>query len=204
MAMSDATPDLAALQERIDRELKLLWTAEVASDYHNQMLLREDCLKAAIYHHLRHRLGDEYLLANRVRVWTEYILDSNQRADIAVVRLSPEYAFEVESVLAIIECKSKAAWVSLDYFQEDVDKIRYLSRLAAFRNTQFYLASIWEAAVNSEEGLAMLLKRQQESWGKRVAELVGYVPPPGGPVRFTVLAHNGLNPESSVLRRFER
>jgi hypothetical protein len=73
-----------------------------------------------------------------------------------------------------------------------VDKVRYLSRLAAFRNALFYLASIWERPVEPTN-LSMLLKRQQESWGKRVAELVGYKTSYQGPMRFTVLSHNGLN-----------
>jgi hypothetical protein len=182
----------ASVEERVDRELKLLWRRDTPRDYRRQMLFREDSLKAAIYHHLRRRLTDSLLVAEGIRVWTDFGLDNYQRADIAVVRLVPESTFEVESILAIVECKCKAAWVSLDYFQQDVDKVRYLSRLAAFRNALFYLASIWERPVEPTN-LSMLLKRQQESWGKRVAELVGYKTSYQGPMRFTVLSHNGLN-----------
>jgi len=39
----------------------------------------------------------------------------------------------------------------------------------------------------------MLKDRQRNSWGKRVAELVGYRLTWTGPMRFTVLAHNGMN-----------
>jgi hypothetical protein len=181
-----------SIEERVDRELKRLWLSNMPRDYHSQMIFREDCLKSAIYHHLRRRLGDRLLISEGVRVWTEFGLGNGQRADIAVVRLVPETGFDVESVLAIIECKCKAAWVDIGYFQHDVDKIRDLSRLAAFRHTLFYLASIWEHPVEPFD-LSMLKKRQKESWGKRVAELVGYRASWEAQIQFTVVSHNGLN-----------
>lgn len=165
------------------------------------MLLREDCLKAAIYHHLRRALSTRFLVDENVRVLTEYALSNNQRADIAVVQLKPsrssaasyDLGSRTKSVLAIIECKYKSSSANLRPFKEDAEKVRDLSYLTDYPKTQFYLASIWEAPVESEHRLSVLSKKQQESWGRRAAELVGYRLSEDDPMRFTVLSHNRMN-----------
>lgn len=125
------------------------------------MLLREDCLKVAIYHHLRRRLSTRFLVDENVRVLTEYALSNGQRADIAAVQLKPsrssadqhDLGDRVKSILAIIECKYKSASVNLEPFEQDRDKVRALSYLTDYPKTQFYLVSIWEAVVQSKHEL---------------------------------------------------
>ena len=82
------------LLTRLDYEIKKTWKEDVRADYRNDLLLREDCLKNALYFYLRRRLGDGYFRRNCVRVFTEYRLGTGQRADIAILRVKPKSEVE--------------------------------------------------------------------------------------------------------------
>lgn len=192
---------------RIDREIKKAW-ADVKDDYNRDFMLREDCLKAALYYHIRRRLGNGYLVARRVRVFTEFQLTNGQRADIAVVRLAlrsdsdPWLGIEgrVAETLAIIECKYKNAGVSLRPFDHDVKKVRQLLKLSSYRETQFYLAFVHERPFDPET-LSMLSERQKASWAcGRLTELVGCFVTNESKMHFEVIPHNGLNPRARLNR----
>ena len=58
----------------IDREIKQLWKTDIEQDYANCMLLKEDSLKNAFYHHLRTRLTDDFLIKNQIVLFDIKIL----------------------------------------------------------------------------------------------------------------------------------
>lgn len=138
----------SSVVERIDRAIKQIWLEDIKRDYFADLLFREDCLKNCLYYHLRRRLGDGYLRARRIRVYTEYVLKPGERLDLAVVRLRPmrdmSYGygidFRMEQILAAIECKYKRGHVPTEPFLSDLRKVRRLSRRPELKSAQFYMA----------------------------------------------------------------
>lgn len=58
----------------IDRTIRDIWKNEIAFDYEDGWLLKEDTLKNAIYFHLRTKLG-KLFEKNDVRIFTEFTGD---------------------------------------------------------------------------------------------------------------------------------
>ncbi|MDA8221818.1 MAG: hypothetical protein M0Z35_08950 [Desulfitobacterium hafniense] len=76
--------------DTIDRAIKLVWKEDILRDYNNDFILKEDTLKNAFYYHLRARLGDDFLREHNFRIFSEYYLKNNERADLAIAMLKPE------------------------------------------------------------------------------------------------------------------
>jgi len=166
------------MHARIDEAIKQSWTEDIYRDYKQHYILKEDSLKNAFYHHLRTRLGDGFMNRNRIRIFTEFYLHDNQRADIAIVQVIPKFEFDnsdrdhlskrVDKVLAIIELKHKSPSCKREVFIEDVLKVKKYIKLKEFDICNFYLGFIHESPIDKP----WLTQRQSQTWAKgRLTEL---------------------------------
>lgn len=188
--------------KQIDLAIKMVWKEDILKDYHNHFILKEDSLKNAFYHHLRLRLGDGFLTRHRVRIYTEYYLRNNERADLAIVRLRPKKEMvsqdyhlkeRVDEILAIIELKHKGDTCGLDPFLQDVEKVKRYIGLKSYMTCQFYLGFIHETEYSIEE-TSWLSKRQQKSWAAgRLTELSAFYEVESGKFDMKVITYNNLN-----------
>ncbi|MEA1960471.1 MAG: hypothetical protein U9N81_04285 [Bacillota bacterium] len=132
----------------IDEVINRVWIEDIRADYKNKYLLMEDSLKNAFYYHLRKRLGDNFLLANNVRIFTEYH-HHGKKADLAVVEINREKSEEgylgdsIHNVYAIIEFKFKNS-TSDQHFIEDVKKVLEYIKKDTSNLCRYYLAFIQE------------------------------------------------------------
>lgn len=79
--------DRKEMRKRIKEIVKFIWEYEIQWEYDEVMLLREDCLKASMYHHLRNYLKYE-IERDYLRVYTEYyIKGANVFADIVIAEI---------------------------------------------------------------------------------------------------------------------
>lgn len=180
---------------QIDRIIKEIWLKEIAQDYTEKYLLKEDCLKNSFYHHLRTRLSD-VMEKHNIRIFTEYyISELRYRADIAIVQIDLEIkerhlADMVTDVLAIIELKYKAGYSKgiENEIKNDVKKLQDYIKIGRI-DCQYYLAVIYETECWA---LNWLDKRQTNNWAaNRVTELdAGFI---DGEMKFEVHSYNGLN-----------
>ena len=190
--------------DRIDRAIKLVWKEDILRDYNNHFILKEDAFKNAFYHHLRLRLGDGFLTRHRVRIFTEYYLRNNERADLAIVRLLPKKEMvaqdyhlkdRVDEILAVIELKHKANSCGSNPFLQDVNKVKKYIGLKSYMTCQFYLGFIHETEYSIEE-TSWLSKKQQESWAiGRLTELSAFYEEEFGNMEMKVISYNKWNSE---------
>lgn len=158
----------------IDHAIKEVWLNDIASDYEDFALLKEDSLKCALYHHLRVQLED-ILSEHNLRIYPEYYIpELKYKSDIAIVKIDPydikpklkDMALNIE---AIIEIKYDYAMVesTIDAIKSDVSKLSdYLKRGVTKR---CYMACIFE---NERESLRWLDQEDADTWAKgKVTEL---------------------------------
>jgi hypothetical protein len=99
------------VKEQLDGIIKSTWLQSIPHDYDRSFLLYEDSLKSALYFHLRRKLEEAALFQQGYRIFTEYRLASNQRADLAIVKIDPSATNDnhlsecVTSIKALIEIK---------------------------------------------------------------------------------------------------
>lgn len=189
---------------QIDRAIKLVWKEDIKKDYDHEFILKEDSLKNAFYHHLRVRLGDGFLIKHKIRIFTEYYLRNNERADLAIVSLQSKKEMteknyhlrdRVEKLFAVIEFKHKGYSCGVDPFFKDVDKVKKYIRLKSYLSCQFYLGFIHETEYTTEEA-SWLSKRQQESWAVgRLTELSAFHEVETGYFDMKIISYNKLNQE---------
>ncbi|MGN0711024.1 MAG: hypothetical protein ACI4LO_04610 [Anaerovoracaceae bacterium] len=188
--------------EFVDKEIKELWKNEIYRDYKNKMLLKEDSLKNAFYHHLRNRISDEFMIKNRIRIFTEFndgeLKGTKKRADIAIVQLEEtdedgEYKKHlkkhVEKIIAIIELKHKFGMGKVvDDIYGDVDKVKdYIQKDKI--DCQYYLGIIHEEEWGKRNWLD---ERQIKYWPQgKVTELVASYDE--NHMNFEVYSYNELN-----------
>lgn len=195
----------------IDKAIKQIWVNEIANDYAENFLLKEDTLKNAFYHHLRNRL-DAILSEKNLRIYTEFnecgLKTRRKRADLAIVKMkdepsNSEYLGEdVESVLALIELKFTSGGArSINTIFEDVAKtknyIQDKKYADMYMNCQFYLGIIHEHTYKHSD-LQWLGKRQYNNWAKgRLTELNAsyYEDKLPEKIGFSICSYNELNPD---------
>ena len=190
--------------DRIDHVIKLVWKEDIFKDYHNDFILKEDTLKNTFYHHLRARLGDDFLSRHRLRIFCEYYLRNGERADLAIVMLKPEEEMvgqeyhlknKVKETLAVIEFKHKNDACGPKLFFKDVEKVKKYISLKGYLKCQFYLGFIHETEYSLEE-TSWLSKRQQASWAiGRLTELSAFYEEESGNMEMKVISYNKLNSE---------
>lgn len=182
---------------KLDKIIKEVWNEDIKVDYNNHYLLLEDSLKCAFYYHLRNKLGDGWLKANRLRIVPEYHLCNGYRADLAIVKLVKKDERNrkhlsdcVESILTIIELKHKSAQV-INPFYEDRDKLYLYSK--EYPQAQLYVGFIHEDYYN-ENNSSWFDGRQTKNWAKgRVCELLGYWSEDNETFITEVKSYNNLN-----------
>lgn len=190
--------------EHIDMAIKMVWKEDILRDYNNDFILKEDSLKNSFYHHLRNRLSDGFMTQNKIRIFTEYYLKNEERADLAIVQLKSKNEMgndgyylkdRVEEILAVIELKYKDDGCGPDPFLKDVEKVRKYIRLRSFQQCQFYLGFIHETDYSVQE-TSWLSKRQQESWANgRLTELSAFTETESGKFDVKIISYNKLNSE---------
>lgn len=183
--------------EHLDKRIKEVWLREVAKDYNDDHLLKEDALKCSFYYHLRRQLGDGWLRRHRMRIFPEYRLPRGHRVDIAVVRLLPKarrsemhLSEALECIVAVLEFKYRQG-APVDPFYGDRRKLRHYA--VAFPQSPLYAGFIHED-VYDDSGAAWFDGRQTRAWARgRVTELLGYWSQKDGSYATRVLSYNGLN-----------
>ncbi|WP_146552657.1 hypothetical protein [Rummeliibacillus sp. SL167] len=141
-----------SINEQVNKAICEVWLENLKDDYHNFSLLKEDTMKNSFYFHLRNKLGEDFLNANNLRIFTEYYIDG-ERIDLTVVKIDPIKATTsylgdcVIEVIAAIEMKYKGYQVKDEIFLADVKKVvSYIEEWES--NTHFYVAFIREKYVN--------------------------------------------------------
>lgn len=185
----------------IDKEIKQMWLNEIAEDYREHRLLKEDSLKNAFYHHLRNRLGDDFLDKNNLRIFTEFsdgmLQGTKKVADIAIVEMAnPSKSYSkplreyVENIVAIIELKYKNGSASTnENINRDVQKLKEYIQIHNI-DCQYYLAVIQEAHLGKQNWVNGNAVR---GWAKgKVTELTASYDK-NYEMQFDIIPYNGLN-----------
>ena len=87
---------------QIDKEIKEIWVNEVAQDYEAGLLLREDSLKCALYHHMRSKLSS-ILAENNLCIYPEYYFK-----DLKLLKKGDEIKYkhnEFEKIYEVEKCR---------------------------------------------------------------------------------------------------
>lgn len=155
-------------------------------------------MKCALYFYLRSELGDGWLNRYRIRIYSEFHLEDQKRADLALVKVAPQYDRKysflgdcIEEVLAIIELKYKGSCVDNNVFYNDVFKLKEYAK--AYPHTQLYAGFIQESLYNNSN-CSWFDGRQTNKWAKgRVTELLGYWDESTEDFTVKINAYNNLN-----------
>ncbi len=158
----------------IDDTIKNIWENEIAYDYDDGWLLKEDTLKNSFYFHLRMKLGDIFY-KNDIRIFTEFTDDkfkkSGFRPDMVIAKMNFEkdgtyYGDDVEECLCVIEFKYKTGYNSVNSIFEDYKKLRNYTQTLGV-DCKLYMATIWE-----HEDDPVNWERKNAAWAKnRLTEL---------------------------------
>lgn len=147
--------------EKIDYAIKYMWLHQIADDYKECSILKEDSLKNSFYHHLRNAL-DSLCRENGIKIYTEFnekgLKAKGLRADIAIVSLNSsenDHCYlgdRIGDVLAIIELKFRGdGRPGTSAIYQDVDKTKSYIKNFAFPECQYYLGIIHEYSYSFSE-----------------------------------------------------
>jgi len=189
--------------EYIDGILKRFWVEELPKQYKDNHLLKEDSLKCEIYHYLRCKLENGWLIRHRIRIYPEYLFENGKKADIAIVRLCPKYETNdkylgdcIEEVIAIIELKYKSGNINKDFYS-DVSKLKEYA--SSFANCQLYAGFIQE--YYHDKNYSWFDGRQTKNWAKgRVVELLGYLDKDSNNFVSKINSYNNLNVNLNITK----
>lgn len=116
------------ISRKIDQTIKEIWMKNIAKDFEDGYIINEDCLKMAIYYHLRRKLS-AILKENDLRIYTEkYFSGIKKKPDIIIAQLRDEYeenslyaSIREEDVVALFELKftSETAQSTADWMKDD-------------------------------------------------------------------------------------
>lgn len=136
--------------ENIDETIKSIWENEIAYDYTEGWLLKEDSLKNAFYFHLRTKLG-RILEKNNIRIYTEFTGNefdgTKYRPDIVIASVNLNKDTDllkecVEECLCVIEIKYKSDFKAYELIYKDYEKLRiYVEELGL--DCKMYMGTIW-------------------------------------------------------------
>jgi len=151
--------------ETIDNCMKRIWCYDIKDDYNKCKLLQEDTMKNSMYYYLRCRLGEEFLDANNLRIFTEFhdglFKGTGFRADLAIVQTKHIHIDNIEgyigdkenieSIIAVIELKYKGnVSAAEEAIYKDFDKINEYMKILP-EDTKYYLGIIHEKYWSKEE-----------------------------------------------------
>lgn len=119
--------------EYIKNNIIEIWNKNIAKDYNDVYLLREDTLKCSFYHHLRVELGT-FFKQHNLAILTEFqgrkYICSNYRPDIVIVKMKdncnePYFIDRIDKLLFVIELKYKdGSYSSTDAIECDCKKVK--------------------------------------------------------------------------------
>lgn len=165
--------------KEIDRTIQEVWLNNIAKDYSNYYLLKEDSLKCSFYYHLRRKLAT-ILKENNLRIYPEYYFSElRYKADIAIVEIDPFCEANhlkdcVTKVIAVIELKYDGgnSERAVSWIKSDIQKMK--NYIQSGIQCQYYFAVIYETEC---EYLNWLDKRSTNHWAaNNVTELdAGYL-----------------------------
>ncbi|TCN10765.1 hypothetical protein EV581_104155 [Bacillus sp. BK006] len=163
----------------VNSVIKKVWSEDIKKDYHNLNLLYECSLQQAFYHHIRRRLGDDFLNQHNIKLFPEYRI-GDQKADLAVVIIDPNLAEEnllkdcVIEVISVIEMKYKGQFASEDEFNKDVIKVlSYISESTP--DTMYYLAFIREKDFQPDDVVNWVTDEQSLEANGQLTEMYSYI-----------------------------
>lgn len=157
----------------IDDTIKNIWENEIAYDYDDGWLLKEDALKNAFYFHLRTKLG-RIFYENDIRIYTEFTDDkfkgTRYRPDMVIVKVDFDKETDllkecVEECLCVIELKYKNNFKANEIIYKDYEKFQnYVEELGL--DCKLYMGTIWEC---EDDPVSW---KENDSWSKnRLTEL---------------------------------
>ncbi len=146
--------DIKAIRKRIKEVVKFIWSHEIPYDYKYDMILREDSMKASLYHHLRDYF--KYEIENDIlRIYTEYhIRGTKAFADIVIADFDNKKFEEINTYggdwkdasmpIAVFELKISGRKNGKDKFIADINKVIDIQASNVLPNCDYYLAHISE------------------------------------------------------------
>lgn len=173
--IAERVTNMNEILKQIDYAIQYIWENDIKKDYDNYYLLKEDCLKNALYFHLRTKLSS-FLEKNNLRIFTEFndsvFKGANRRADMVIAKIDPDlpeaYLSDcVTEIICVIEIKNKnGTTASAESIYKDYEKIKwYINNLNT--NCHYYMATIWE-----QTDKATTWTRKNAAWAKnRLTEL---------------------------------
>ena len=178
--------------ELIDYTIKNIWENEIAYDYDDGWLLKEDTLKNSFYFHLRTKVG-KIFDENDIRIFTEFRDDKFRKSgfipDMVIAKIGWDgntnyYGDDVEECLCVIEFKLKTGYNSANTIYNDYQKLYdYTQKLGV--DCKIYMATIWEY-----EDDATNWERKNAAWAKNhLTELNASYEPGTTNMRFYVFEH---------------
>ncbi len=155
--------------KEIDNAIKYVWKYDIKRDYENNLLLREDTLKNALYFHIRTKLNS-LLEENNIKIYTEFSIGkfrkTHYRPDMVIVKLEDEESDKpwddcIKEYLCIIELKFKGSFsTAADLIYEDYNKLHHYICDLDLNCPMYYMATIWEEYPDSKKWI------DNELWAK--------------------------------------
>lgn len=150
---------------------------DIKRDYNNKVLFKEDSLKNAFYYHLRSRLGDTFLTANDLCIYTEFYLNTGQKVDLVIAEVDFEKARNehlrncIKNLVVVIEFKYTNSVDDKPYVK-DIDKlIKYIKNLP-YVDTHYYAAFIREIEYLEECSSSWIEDEHKIKINKNLTELL--------------------------------
>ena len=176
----------------IDDTIKNSWENEIAYDYDEGWLLKEDTLKNAFYFHLRTKLG-KIFDKNDIRIFTEFRDDKFKNSsfipDMVITKIGENgntnyYGDDIEECLCVIEFKFKTGYNTVGVIYNDYQKLCDYTQMLGI-DCKLYMATIWEY-----EDEATNWERKNAAWARnRLTELNASYIPDTTDMRFYVFEH---------------
>lgn len=163
----------------IHKVIKEIWIEDIQKDYLNKALFKEDSLKNAFYYHLRRRLSDEFLNANKLQIYTEFRLASGQKIDLVIVEVDFEKAKTnhlkhcIKDLVAVIEFKFTNDLNDNPYIKDTNKLINYIEQLP-YPNAQYYAAFIREIEYLDSEAGSWVTEDMKVKINNKYTELLSY------------------------------
>ncbi len=138
--------------ELIDSTIKYVWQYEIAKDYDNWWLLKEDSLKNSLYYHIRSKL-EKVFEDHNIRIYTEFNDDifkgTGYRPDMVIATVDEESEEEylgkcIKECLCVIELKHKGRYANYKDILADFEKIKEYIENPDIKCDRYYMATIWE------------------------------------------------------------
>lgn len=167
--------------KKLDRVIKEIWKNELQNDFKNNLILNEDTLKNALYHHLRAHFEKDKSFSDLL-IFTECndyeFFNLKYRPNLIIATKNHEKKstykdIHINDVIAIFELKYKSdnCFKVEDKIYHDFDKLKSYKNI--YPNCQFYNMAITLGDFDRAEWLDI----NEDEWAIGcVTELIAYEP----------------------------